>query len=101
MKIDKIKSYLGFAIRSGNVIFGSDKLFDTTKKSKLVIICSTQNEKVTNKVLKYCDEREIKSIRLDNLILADLVGRDNCKVIGVLDYSLASAIINEFQMENE
>lgn len=100
MRKDKIKSYLGFSIRSGNVIFGSDKLFESSKLPKLFLICSTQNEKVTNKVLKYCENNNIKAIKLDSLVLADLIGRENCKVIGVLDLHLAEAIIKEFEMEN-
>lgn len=100
MRIDKIKSYLGFSIRSGKVIFGSDKLFEGKKTPKVVLICSLQNEKVTNKVLRFCEQNNIKSIKLDGMTLAELIGRDNCKVIGVLDKSLGDAIIKEFQMEN-
>lgn len=99
MKIDKIKSYLGFAIRSGKVVFGSDKLFETSKKPKVVIICSLQNEKVTAKVIRFCKSKEINVYKLKDLVLAELIGRDNCKVIGVIDNSLADAIIKEFEME--
>lgn len=99
MRIDKIKSYLGFSIRSGKVIFGSDKLFESSKKPRIVIICSTQNDKVTNKVIRFCEEYDVKYYKLQNLVLGELIGRDNCKVIGVLDKSLSKAIIEELQME--
>jgi ribosomal protein L7Ae-like RNA K-turn-binding protein len=78
-----------------------DKLFVTKKMPHVVIICSTQNDKVTNKVIRFCDENKIKVIKLSDLILAELIGRDNCKVVGLLDYNLASAVMNEFQMGNE
>lgn len=100
MKINKIKSYLGFAIRSGEIVFGSDNLFVSKKKCSLVLICSSQNEKVTNKVIRYCDEKQIEFVKLTDLLLSDLCGRSNCKVIGVTDNNLANAIKNEFQMEN-
>ncbi|MGN0961897.1 MAG: L7Ae/L30e/S12e/Gadd45 family ribosomal protein [Christensenellales bacterium] len=100
MRTEKIRSYLGFSIKSGKILFGSDKLFESTKRPNLVLICSTQNEKVTKKVLNYCNTNKIKSIKLNNLILSDLIGRENCKVIGILDYNLANAIIKEFEMEN-
>lgn len=96
----KIESYLGFAIRSGNVIFGYDKLFDCKKTPKLVLVCSTQNEKVSNKVLNFCTDNNIECIKLDNLILSDLIKRENCKVIGVLDENLANAIRFELKMDN-
>ena len=100
MKIEKIKTYLGFAVKSGNIIFGSDKLFESKKRSFLVLICSTQNEKVTNKVVNFCKKDNIKFIKLKDIILAELLGRDNCKVVGISDFNLANAITNEFQMEN-
>ena len=101
MRVDKVKTYLGFAIKSGKVIFGVDKLFQSTKKPHVVLICSTQNEKVTNKVIKYCENNQFPYIKLSDLVLGDIVGRDNCKVIGILDLNLAIAIRNEFQMESE
>lgn len=101
MRIDKVKSYLGFSIKSGKVIFGSDKLFVAKKLPSLVLICSTQNEKVASKVIRFCKNNNIKVIQMTDIVLADLIARDNCKVIGILDNSLAKAIINEFQMENE
>lgn len=95
MDVKKISSYLMFSIRSGKIIFGVDKLFVSKKMPCLVLICSTQNEKVSNKVLKFCNINKIKVIKLKDLILSELIGRDNCKVVGLLDYNLANAIINE------
>ena len=97
MDVKKISSYLMFSIRSGKIIFGVDKLFVSKKMPCLVLICSTQNEKVSNKVLKFCNINKIKVIKLKDLILSELIGRDNCKVVGLLDYNLANAIINEVE----
>ena len=36
MRSNKIKSYLGFSVKSGNVIFGSDKLFESKKKYRTI-----------------------------------------------------------------
>lgn len=98
MDTSKIKSYLGFAIRSGKVIFGYDNLFVTKKSPLLILISSTQNEKMTDKVIAYAMERKIKCIKLP-FVLEDLLGR-NCKVITVLDRSLSDAIYNELKVEN-
>ena len=96
----KIESYLGFAIRSGKIIFGYDNLFQSKKTPKLVLICSTQNEKVTNKVFKFCVNNDIECIKLVDLILADLIKRDNCKVVGIIDENLANVIRSELKMDN-
>ena len=98
MEINKVKSYLLFSIKSGKIIFGVDKLFVAKKLPHLVLICSTQNEKVTNKIIRFCNENNVKYIKLPDLVLADLIARDNCKVVGLLDYNLSSAIMNEFGM---
>ena len=101
MKIEKIKSYLGFAIRSGKIIFGIDKLLQSKKKPLLVLICSSQNDKVSGKVKRFCESNQINFYKLpNNILLGDLIGRDNCKILGICDVSLANAITNEFQMEN-
>lgn len=101
MEIKKIKAYLTFSIRSGKIIFGVDKLMTSKKLPIVVLICSTQNEKVTNKVIRFCESNNIKVIKMVDLVLADIIGRDNCKVVGLLDYNLANAVMNEFQVENE
>ena len=93
----KISSYLMFSIRSGKIIFGVDKLFVSKKMPCVVLICSTQNEKVSNKVINFCNTNRIKVIKLKDLILSELIGRDNCKVVGLLDFNLANAVINEFE----
>ena len=101
MEVKKIKSYLAFSIRSGKIIFGVDKLFVSKKIPHVVVICSTQNDKVTAKVIRFCENNNIKVIKLKDFVLGELIGRDNCKVVGLLDYNLATEIMNEFQMGNE
>ena len=100
MDLKKISTYIAFSIRSGKIIFGVDNLMVTKKLPIVVIICSTQNEKVTNKIINFCNNYGIKYIKLKDLVLADIIGRDNCKVIGLLDNNLSTAVINEFEMGN-
>lgn len=96
---DKLKAYLGFAIKSGKIVFGYDKLFESKKNPILVLICSTLNEKNTNKVNLYCEQKNIKCIKL-NEVLGDLVSRDNCKVIAICDNNFANIICNELDLLN-
>ena len=100
MEISKIKTYLSFSIKSGKIVFGVDNLLKSKKTPKLVIICSHQNEKVTNKIIKFCENCNISYIKLKDLVLADLLGRDNCKVIGLFDENLITAISRELKVGN-
>lgn len=91
---DKISAYLGFAIKSGKVIFGIDNLKDYDKKLYLVIICESANDKYTDLALSKrlktgCDLLKTKGVLLDNL-----VNKSNCKILGIKNKELATAIIN-------
>lgn len=89
---------MGFAIRSGKVIFGYDNLFVSRKMPLLTLISSSQNEKMTDKVYAFCLDKKIKCIKLP-FPLEDMLNR-NTKVISILDKSLADAIYNELKVEN-
>ena len=98
MEKSKLIAYLGFAIKSGKVIFGYDKLFETKKNPNLVLICSSLNEKNTDKILKFCEDKKIKVIKLEQLLLGDLINRDNCKVLAIADLNFATVICRELEM---
>ena len=70
----KIEAYLGFSIKSNKVVFGFDALCETAKRVSLVVVCPTVNP--------------------TNNVLGELIHRDNCKVLAILDKSLANAILN-------
>ena len=100
MKDNKLKSYIGFAIKSNQVIFGYDKLFENRKTPNIVIVCSTLNEKNTNKIIEFCNNHSIKCIKFNSLILGELISRDNCKVIAICNESLSKVICNEIELLN-
>lgn len=94
---NNLKAYIGFAIKGGKVVFGYDNLIVSKKKVELVLISSEQNEKVTNKVIKFCEEKRIQCVKLD-FALEEVLNR-NCKVLGVIDSNLSHAILKELKME--
>ena len=100
VNINKISTYLGFAIKSGKVVFGYDNLITTKKNIKLVLICSSLNDKMCSKVTVFCQKKNISIYRFETDQLSDMVHRDNCKVIGIVDESLSKAIKNELKMGN-
>ena len=100
MKENKLRSYLGFAIKSGKTLFGYDKLFEKRVIPKLVIICSTLNEKNSSKVIDFCSNLGVKYIKLDSYVLGELIQRDNCKVIGICDDNFSKVICQEIDLLN-
>lgn len=92
---NKVLTYLGFAKKSNNIIFGIDKLQNYNKKIHLIILCKTANEKY----LKTAQNIRAKNKNCTVLItkvctLNELLNTDNCKIIGIKNLSLSKAIID-------
>lgn len=100
MKESKLATYIGFAIKSGKVIFGYDNLFKSKKNPFVVIFCKTLSEKMKNKLDLFANSRKIKLFTLENFILSDIIKRDNCKVLAICDENLANAISAEIDILN-
>lgn len=95
MNINKIKTYLGFAIKSGKIIFGYDNIISSKKNQKLILVSETVNEKVSSKINSFAERKNINIINLKDITVEELIGRENSKIVSVIDDSLANAIINE------
>lgn len=100
MKENKLISYIGFAIKSGKIIFGYDNLFKAKKNPVIIIFCKTLSEKMKNKLELFAESKKIKLISLENFILSDIIKRDNCKVVGICDENLAKVISAEIENLN-
>ena len=95
MKQNKLASYLGFSIKSGEVVFGFDNLLETRKKIKLVIYCHTINSKIEEKLYKLCEYKKWNLVKIENETLSNLINRDNCKVMGLINNNLAKAVMTQ------
>lgn len=89
----KIKTYVGFAIRSGNCIFGYDAILKSTKV-KCVLISTSISEKQTARLIRDLDELKIAYRSLSPEDMKEYVCREGVKAIGIKDPNLASAIID-------
>lgn len=95
---NKIASYLGFAIKSRNIVFGYDNLCACKKNKVLVIYDDTLSEKVQEKLLRLVKFHSWQVIKLDYTI--ESVINRNCKALGVLDEHLSDAIKQNYKGEN-
>ena len=89
---NKLETYLGFALKANKVVFGFDNLCETKKKVKLVVCSPSVNDKVKQKLILLCKHKKWYLIETLDL-LENLIHRDNCKVEGILDDNLSSAIM--------
>ena len=92
MQRDKIESLLGFAVKAGKVIYGSDNIVDVKRRYYLVIICDTLAENSRKKVIKTASEKRIPVI-LSLKELQYAVNRTNCKAVAITDKQMSDAMI--------
>ena len=92
MQINKIRSYVGFAIRSGKALFGVDNIVGARRDPFLVLYDDRLKENSTKKLLRRCENFKVIRLALQEI----LPGR-NCLAIGICDKNLAQAIINEVE----
>lgn len=88
--INKLKSYMGFCIKSNSILFGSDNIIKTKKKLDMVLFCSTASEKHIYPI----KNKGVKCVKLKNVLLSELVGRENVKVVGIKNFGLSKAILS-------
>lgn len=88
----KIKSYVGFAIKSNQVVFGVDNLEVFKKKLHLIIVSTDIAEKSMNRLQVVSKNKDAEILVFSDL--EDLTLRKNCKAIGITNFELAKAIKN-------
>lgn len=89
---NKLETLIGFAVKSGKIVFGFDNLCETRKNVKLVIYSPTTNDKVKQKLVLLCQHKKWDLIETVDT-LENLIHRDNCKVIGIVDKNMSDTIL--------
>lgn len=95
--INKLSTYFGFSIKSNAILFGIDNIVKSRKPVELIVLCSSANEKTIRTV----QNKGSKVIQLKNILLSDLVKRDNVKVVAIKNSNLAKAILSFDDMFTE
>lgn len=97
--MNKIISYIGFAIKAQKVIIGQSHLKRTDKKLFLILVCSSASENLINLAKNLALKNEcgliITKPKLDILTNIQYV-----KIIGITDENLSKAIIENKEMIN-
>ncbi len=101
---DKWITYMGFARKSGNLLWGSNTLLyslSSSRKPYLVIICDEVGENTRKKILKACDKAHVMCLQKGSCVtLSERLGLINKGVFGISDENLAKAIISSLELNN-
>ena len=88
----KTQSYLGFAIKSGNLRSGVNAI-STLKRADALILCATASPNTVKDAEKLSAKFGCPLI-VSNIAVEQLIGKENCKLLAVTDANLAKAILN-------
>lgn len=89
--MEKLKAYLGFAIKSGNLIYGVDNIEAKATKVTIAIFDDSLSDNSCNKLINVANRYNIKVYNSD-ILLDELLEKNNCKAIGIMSKDLAKAI---------
>lgn len=88
---DKTAALIGFAIKAGKVVFGTDAVLRYRKKMPLIVLCYTLADNAVGKITRYA-ERSTVVVSEQNDV-ASLTHRQGCKAIAITDKQMSEAIL--------
>ena len=88
---DKVKTYLGFAVKSRKIKYGVDDIIKL-KIASLVLVSDALAESGLGKVKAYALKKSIACIVIDAEKFNDIIQNPNIKAAAILDDNLAVAI---------
>lgn len=91
---NKLKSYLGFAIKSRSIVFGIENIAKA-KQIKLVLISNKLTQSGKNKILNLCEKKNLKYINIDEELFDEIIQKAGIKIVAITDKNLSDAIIKE------
>lgn len=90
MNLNKIKTYIGFAIKSKAIIYGLDQIKE--KKVKVVFFTDSMSESSKLGCVKAANKNECKHFEITEQEMFQLVGNEKVKAFALLNGDLAKAI---------
>lgn len=97
--MNKIKSYLGFAIKSKNILIGQTQLKLNKKPLSLVMVCNSASNNLKD-LAKHVANKFKAELIITKPILSEITNLDNIKIIGITDENLSKAIIENKEKIN-
>ena len=90
MIISKIKSYIGFAIKSRTIIYGVDSIKE--KKVKVIFFSESLSDSSKNNCEKIANKNNCKYYQLTDEQMLELTQNNKIKAFAITNSDLAAAI---------
>ncbi len=96
--MNKIVSYLGFAIKANKIVVGQSAIKRTLKQLHLIMVCSTASQNLKDLAKNVAAKQKCACIESQQQ-LDSLTHLENIKILALTDESLSKAIINEYSLK--
>ena len=91
MERTKFETYAGFAIRAGKLVRGTNAIKATRKRIYSLFLCGTAAENTRKEAFSIARKTGAPLYVSRELVLAEAVHKENCKLVAFLDRSLSEA----------
>lgn len=91
MELNKIKTYVNFAKRSKNILYGTDDILKSNNV-QFVLISNDLSDLAKIKLQKYLENNEISYNYLTNMQIFEICEKNSVKAFAITDKNLANAI---------
>ena len=89
--MSSIKTYIGFAVKSGANIKGADDIIKTRKKVALILVEKDLKENSRKKIEEFSNKKNIPILEVEVGLLNELNLR-GVKILAITDENLANAV---------
>lgn len=90
MNESKVKTYLGFAVKAGKIVWGADNILARKRFYPLIVVSNTASVRLKRDIEEYAADK-IPVIEVEDL--SALISKENCKAVAVTEKNLAKAIL--------
>lgn len=98
-ELEKVKTYIGFAEKSKNIVCGQDNLLKN-KSVRLIIYSDELSESTVSKLKSFSAKYNIHFLALSEEELKFVYSKSGVKVFGIKEPNLANAIIKILLTKN-
>ena len=94
MKNNKIFTYVGFARRAGKFKAGLNAIKTVKKDVELLILCHSASPNAIKEAEKLSERFFCPLFKTVTFTVEEMMDKENCKLVAILDAELAKAIIS-------
>lgn len=92
MQRSKVETFIGFSIKSGNLVAGANAI-PTTKKLYGIYLCNTASDNSKKQAMGYANKYNVPLILVKGKSVEEILNKKNCKMFAIKDEALNNAIM--------